>query len=78
MYVCCCMGVTDKTIRLAIEGGAASVEEVVECTRAGSKCGSCRAEIAQMIAEEQRPRAERVPARRLPLAAEPREDDRAA
>jgi bacterioferritin-associated ferredoxin len=50
MYVCCCTGVTDTTIRAAIEAGATSIEEITRCTRAGSRCGSCRPEIADMLA----------------------------
>ncbi|NUP12551.1 MAG: (2Fe-2S)-binding protein [Polyangiaceae bacterium] len=49
MYVCCCIGVTDKTIRAAIDEGATTVQEVTRCTRAGSRCGSCRPEIASML-----------------------------
>jgi bacterioferritin-associated ferredoxin len=49
MYVCCCMGVNDRAVRRAIEEGACTVEQVGACTRAGTKCGACRRDIAAMI-----------------------------
>ncbi len=51
MYVCCCVGVTDKTIRTAIREGACSVEEVTRCSGAGSRCGACKPEIQSLIAQ---------------------------
>jgi len=51
MFVCCCIGVTDRTIREAIAAGAQTTEAVSACTRAGTRCGSCRPEIEQMLAE---------------------------
>ena len=32
--------------------GVATVEMIAECTGAGTNCGSCRAEIAQLILPE--------------------------
>jgi bacterioferritin-associated ferredoxin len=52
MYVCLCTGVTDTDIRAAIHDGASSAEAVMMATRAGSRCGSCRAEVAHMVAAE--------------------------
>jgi bacterioferritin-associated ferredoxin len=49
MYVCLCNGVTDTEIRTAVEAGAASAEAVMLATRAGARCGSCRAEVAQIV-----------------------------
>ena len=34
----------------AIQGGAHTVEAVGACTQAGTRCGSCRSEIAELIA----------------------------
>jgi bacterioferritin-associated ferredoxin len=51
MFVCCCIGVTDRTIREAIAAGAQTTEAVSACTRAGTRCGSCRPEIEEMLAE---------------------------
>lgn len=48
--VCNCHKVTETTIREAIAGGADEVELVVESTRAGSGCGSCKSEIARLVA----------------------------
>jgi bacterioferritin-associated ferredoxin len=50
MYVCLCSGVTDADIQTAIDGGASTLEAVVLATRAGSRCGTCRTEVAEMIA----------------------------
>lgn len=55
MYVCLCEAVTDHEIRKAVDNGAASVSEVMLCTRAGTRCGSCRSEIAETIAAAQPP-----------------------
>jgi bacterioferritin-associated ferredoxin len=55
MYVCCCVGVTDRTIRESIREGAVTLEDVVACTGAGSSCGACRAEIACMVREHAPP-----------------------
>lgn len=49
MYVCMCEAVTDHEIRKAVEDGASSVAEVMLCTRAGTRCGACRSEIAEIV-----------------------------
>jgi len=48
--VCACRGVRAQRIETAIEKGAVSVDAVAEATGAGSACGSCRPEIARLIA----------------------------
>jgi nitrite reductase (NADH) large subunit len=48
--VCNCHKVTDTAIHLAIAGGASSVEAVGHATCAGTGCGSCRSEIARLVA----------------------------
>ncbi|MEM7695378.1 MAG: molybdopterin-dependent oxidoreductase [Pseudomonadota bacterium] len=48
--VCTCFGVGANPIRAAIADGATTVEAVGACLSAGTNCGSCRAEIAQLIA----------------------------
>ncbi len=53
--VCTCHKVTDTTIRLAIAGGATSVEAVGNATCAGTGCGSCRTEIARLVARGDAP-----------------------
>jgi len=49
MYVCLCMGVTDREIKDAVRDGACSVPEVMECTGAGTQCGSCRPSIHEVV-----------------------------
>jgi bacterioferritin-associated ferredoxin len=49
MYVCLCMGVSDGEIKDAIREGACSVHEVMECTGAGTGCGSCRSTIHELV-----------------------------
>ncbi|MEP0189984.1 MAG: molybdopterin-dependent oxidoreductase [Erythrobacter sp.] len=56
--VCVCHGVGQNQIAQDIEDGAADVEAVGACSRAGTNCGSCRPEIARMIAELSNPIAE--------------------
>lgn len=51
MFVCCCLGITDRQIHAEIDAGASTVEAISACTGAGSRCGSCRMEIAAMIRE---------------------------
>jgi assimilatory nitrate reductase catalytic subunit len=48
--VCACLKVGAKTIDAAIAGGCATVEAVGAATGAGTNCGSCRPEIARMLA----------------------------
>jgi nitrite reductase (NADH) large subunit len=47
--VCNCNGVSESRIRDAIAAGAASVEALALATRAGTGCGSCRTELAQIL-----------------------------
>ncbi|WP_108396277.1 nitrate reductase [Devosia submarina] len=48
--VCACFGVGVNTIAAAVTGqGCTTVEAVGACTRAGTNCGSCRAEIRGII-----------------------------
>jgi bacterioferritin-associated ferredoxin len=51
MYVCLCMGVSDREIRRAIRDGACSTPEVMACTGAGTRCGSCRPSIVELVKE---------------------------
>jgi assimilatory nitrate reductase catalytic subunit len=53
--VCACLGVGLNTIGAAIDSGqAATVAQVGACTGAGTNCGSCRPEIAVLLAAAQR------------------------
>ena len=65
MYVCLCLGVTDRQIQKTIANGASSVEEIMDCTGAGTRCGSCRSSLASMVGkEDEAPRPTRC---RLPV-----------
>jgi assimilatory nitrate reductase catalytic subunit len=48
--VCACRGVRSAAIQTAIDCGATDVDAVGETTGAGSACGSCRPEIARLLA----------------------------
>lgn len=67
MYVCLCMGVTDREIRAAISEGASSVEEVAFCTGAGTRCGSCLPTVDGMLTEAAEAEAPCPSRRRLML-----------
>ena len=57
MYVCMCEAVTDHAIHQAIDDGASTVAEVMACTRAGTRCGACRSEIAALVASAVPPKS---------------------
>ncbi|HVY44327.1 MAG TPA: (2Fe-2S)-binding protein [Minicystis sp.] len=50
MYVCLCTGVTDHDIQKAVDGGACTPAEVMACTGAGTRCGTCRPTVAALVA----------------------------
>jgi assimilatory nitrate reductase catalytic subunit len=50
--VCACYRVGAKTIGNAIAAGAATLEAVGAATNAGTNCGSCRPEIAALLAAQ--------------------------
>lgn len=56
--VCSCFGVGVNTIRRAVAGGCASVDALGEATQAGTNCGSCRPELAALIAAQKQVAAE--------------------
>ncbi|HEY3493154.1 MAG TPA: FAD-dependent oxidoreductase [Polyangiaceae bacterium] len=47
--VCNCHRVTDAALKTAIASGADSVEALGAATRAGTGCGSCRGELAELV-----------------------------
>jgi assimilatory nitrate reductase catalytic subunit len=49
--VCACAGVSAGQLQTAIAGGACSFDIIGAATRAGVTCGSCRPEIARLLAE---------------------------
>ncbi len=48
--VCVCHGVGAGAIRRAIHAGCGDLERIGQATRAGTNCGSCRPEIAALLA----------------------------
>ena len=48
--ICACFGIGRSTITAAAEGGLTSVGAIGHALRAGTNCGSCRPEIAALIA----------------------------
>ncbi|NUQ78659.1 MAG: (2Fe-2S)-binding protein [Polyangiaceae bacterium] len=51
MYVCLCRGISDKEIKQLVNAGVSSVEEIMQCTGAGTCCGTCVPEIAALVEE---------------------------
>jgi len=51
LLVCTCHSVARGAIEAAIRGGAATVFEIGEATKAGTGCGTCRPELAKMLGE---------------------------
>ncbi len=47
--ICACFNIGEKTICKEIEAGAKTVQAVGESCQAGTNCGSCRPEIAELI-----------------------------
>jgi bacterioferritin-associated ferredoxin len=50
MYVCLCKGISDRDIKQLVSAGPCSVEEIMRCTGAGTGCGTCVGEIAELVA----------------------------
>jgi bacterioferritin-associated ferredoxin len=53
MILCHCKGVSDKSVRRAIQCGASSVRDVARTCGAGTGCGGCRPLIQELIRTEQ-------------------------
>ncbi len=53
--VCSCLNVGVNTLRTAIADGANSVDKLGDCTGAGTNCGSCKPELAALLAELKTP-----------------------
>ena len=54
MTVCSCMSVGINTLRDAIAAGASNLTQLGDCTGAGTSCGSCRPELAALLAQAPR------------------------
>jgi len=71
VIVCHCNAVTDRAIRACALEGACSLEEIGECTGAGTNCGGCHSAIAEVVRESAAGGPGEVAVRRLPLVLEP-------
>ena len=49
MMVCQCSGVSDRTIRRVVRGGASTVGQVARGCGAGAYCGGCTSTIRELI-----------------------------
>ncbi|MEB3359909.1 MAG: Fe-S cluster assembly protein NifU [Synechococcales bacterium] len=69
--ICSCFGITDTRIRrVIIENDLSTVEQITNYVKAGGGCGSCLANIEDLITEVQQER-EALPARVEAIATEP-------
>ena len=50
MYVCLCVGVTNKTVSEVVAQGASTSKEVAAACGAGGDCGRCRRTLRAIIA----------------------------
>jgi nitrite reductase (NADH) large subunit len=53
--ICNCHKVSEEAIVACIEAGADSVDAVGEQTRAGTGCGSCRSDLAELVRVRKKP-----------------------
>ncbi|HET9954583.1 MAG TPA: FAD-dependent oxidoreductase [Polyangiaceae bacterium] len=60
--VCNCHKVTERAVCAAIEAGAESLTEIGEVTKAGTGCGSCKTELAQLVSNLRKPAPAKVAA----------------
>ena len=49
MYVCLCTGLSDRTIRAAVEAGCRSVAQIYRACGERPQCGKCVAQIRDLI-----------------------------
>jgi bacterioferritin-associated ferredoxin len=52
MLVCHCNGISDRTIRKAVRGGATTARDVAHRTGAGACCGGCTDVVREIIHAE--------------------------
>ena len=56
--LCRCFGISEETVRQAVRvSGCTTSEEIIGATGAGTGCGTCRADIPNIIAEATQPQA---------------------
>ncbi|MDO5091715.1 MAG: (2Fe-2S)-binding protein [Cardiobacteriaceae bacterium] len=51
MYICICHGISDRTIRKALDNGARHYRDIADGLGAGSCCGLCVADVKSLIRE---------------------------
>jgi bacterioferritin-associated ferredoxin len=71
VIICHCHAVTDRAIRACALQGACSLEEIGECTGAGTNCGGCHSAITDIVRESTTEGHGEVAVRRLPMVIEP-------
>lgn len=59
MYVCLCKGVTDRTIRKAVDQGVSSMRELRQQYGVASQCGCCKQCAKEVLGEALTARNER-------------------
>lgn len=52
MYVCVCKAVTDRQVVQAINEGACTRRQLMQCTGAGGVCGKCSQSIKSLLEEK--------------------------
>ena len=56
MILCMCRGVSDRRVLDAIRSGARTLEDVAaRCEGAGGDCGTCRDQLAELLAAHSAP-----------------------
>lgn len=51
MIICLCRGVSDRSVRLAVEQGARTLKEVAMACGAGRGCGGCHEAVRELIGQ---------------------------
>lgn len=54
MYICICVGVTDREIRRCADRGASTMGELQMELGVGTQCGRCQAAAAEILEERTR------------------------
>jgi bacterioferritin-associated ferredoxin len=49
VYICICKAVTDGQIREAINQGACTRKQLIECLSVGRDCGKCNADVRELL-----------------------------
>lgn len=49
MYICLCKGITESTIREAVDQGASRMRDLKACLGISKQCGRCACDIKQIL-----------------------------